>query len=573
MSAVASPGIIAGQNWATPANAQGLAYFKAIAAAKPTGNVLTAPHVVGKVAAMVAAGAKGRTKTQFDAILRDDGTRAAGISAYESSLQGIPGTDIRVATGAYVQDGFNIDTNYLNKLTGHFGAIAKNANFAADPDGERVQINRDVAEATNQMVPNLFPEGTIEPSTVLVLTAAFYGKFPWAIQFDKAKTREGAFLLAGTGPEASAATKLMHQPAQEVVDPQKPWEVSERKYAYLDAGDAQILELPFKERFSAVMVLPKGAAGIQSFEAGLTEEKIAGWLKELDGQRAQKWRQQLVNVTLPQVNAKEGGIRNEVLKALGVTDAFGSEADLTGIAQSGGHLVLGAFVDGNALKWDEEGAEVAAAAGAGVIEESAFVPPVYDFVADRPFLVFIRDNDTGVIQMMGRIGDPGKIEEETAGENPAPDVAIPVGSPKPAGDATSAAAQSLARVREILGVIPHLNKDDRLTNPKLERLVRADIVSTFAALSAKRQRHDAITPEDEAVGMKVQENVGALVLAVIQRMSGYYQVENWDLLIGMYQSAAKMLGDRESDAGNKAAIQFAYLYLEDLTERMKSAAV
>jgi serine protease inhibitor len=129
----------------------------------------------------------------------------------------------------------------------------------------------------------------------------------------------------------------------------------------------------------------------------------------------------LVNVTLPRMKLKDGGVRNDTLKAIGMTDAFIKRvADLTGMSPEviKGDLFVQAIVDGNDAVIDEDGAEVAAAAGASVGNECFFVETTFDFVADHPFLLFFRDRETGVMLMMIRVMNPGKVESKKDEQEP-----------------------------------------------------------------------------------------------------------------------------------------------------------
>ena len=54
---------------------------------------------------------------------------------------------------------------------------------------------------------------------------------------------------------------------------------------------------------------------------------------------------------------------------------------------------------------DEAGTE-AAAATAIVVGETSAPTPEFSFRADRPFVFFIRDRETGTVLFMGRVTDP-----------------------------------------------------------------------------------------------------------------------------------------------------------------------
>ena len=70
-----------------------------------------------------------------------------------------------------------------------------------------------------------------------------------------------------------------------------------------------------------------------------------------------------------------------------------------------------------ALKMDEEKTQAAAATAIimGGMGGMSIPPPVNVFRADRPYLVLIRDNQTGLILFAGRINDPGVYATEADG--------------------------------------------------------------------------------------------------------------------------------------------------------------
>lgn len=87
------------------------------------------------------------------------------------------------------------------------------------------------------------------------------------------------------------------------------------------------------------------------------------------------------------------------MSALGLTDAWDQKvADFSGVsAKSKGKLYLGAV-----LQWAS--LELAAQAGGGDtdLEEENIEKPKL-FYADHPFIIFVRDNATGALLLMGAL--------------------------------------------------------------------------------------------------------------------------------------------------------------------------
>lgn len=110
-----------------------------------------------------------------------------------------------------------------------------------------------------------------------------------------------------------------------------------------------------------------------------------------------------VVVHLPKFKLEESYELNETLGKLGMTDVFcAAKADLSGMNGEGGlflsTVVHKAFVDVN-----EEGTE-AAAATAGMV--SFCMVREEHFMADHPFLFFIRHNKTKSVLFLGSFRSP-----------------------------------------------------------------------------------------------------------------------------------------------------------------------
>jgi serpin B len=160
----------------------------------------------------------------------------------------------------------------------------------------------------------------------------------------------------------------------------------------------QALELPYVENeLSMIVFLPKKMDGLAELEKSFTADNLAKWLPELHKQEVQ--------VELPRFKMTSEFRLDQVLKSMGMTDAFSlPPADFSGMDGKKDLFISAvlhkAFVDVN-----EEGTEAAAATAVVVGMTAAPAEPLV-FRADHPFLFLIRDNRTGSILFMGRVTNP-----------------------------------------------------------------------------------------------------------------------------------------------------------------------
>jgi len=95
---------------------------------------------------------------------------------------------------------------------------------------------------------------------------------------------------------------------------------------------------------------------------------------------------------------------NETLQQLGMGLAFSDFADFSGISDI--PLCISFVKQKATVSIDEKGGEAAAVTVVGMKLMSAGPPPKVTFRADRPFLFAIRENSTGVVLFMGKVGNP-----------------------------------------------------------------------------------------------------------------------------------------------------------------------
>ena len=110
-----------------------------------------------------------------------------------------------------------------------------------------------------------------------------------------------------------------------------------------------------------------------------------------------------VAVTLPKFEYTLPLSLGDTLSAMGMPHAFG-DADFSGMTGTR-DLAISSVIHKAFVSVDEQGTEAAAATGVVMAGTAAPADPK-SFVADKPFVFVIRDDDTGSLLFVGRVVDP-----------------------------------------------------------------------------------------------------------------------------------------------------------------------
>ena len=349
-------------------------------------NLIASPFNIATVLSMALAGAGGRTAEEIQSVLhvRYDASYDASLGTMLADLSkagNTGGNELHTANGLWVQKGFAIRPAFENTLANNYHAPLTPLDFAANPEGARSQINRWTEEQTKEKIKDLFPAGSFDARTRLVLTSAiyFYGK--WQEPFVTSRTQTAPFTLA-TG--ATTQADFMNQTSH---------------FGYTETTSSQILEMRYAGTGIAFdVLLPKTPNGLTDLEKSVTPENLTGWLGNLGDRNVQ--------VSLPKFRTESSFSVGKALSAMGMPTAFTDKADFSGITPKGGlaisDVVHKAFVDVS-----EQGTEAAAATGMSMRASAMRMPePAVVFRADHPFLFLIRDTRTGVILFIGHLMNP-----------------------------------------------------------------------------------------------------------------------------------------------------------------------
>lgn len=353
-------------------------------------NAVLSPASIMLALAMARTGARGDTAAEMDEVMRgaasDD--NASWLNALDAALAARSGTFkdrlnkdadvlLRIANQSFAQADFPWEATYLEALAARFGAGLRLVDFARNAEGARRDVNAWVAEETEERIPELLPDGTVDALTRLVLVNAIYLKAAWFSPFEEKTTGPGTFHRLD-GSRVDVPT--MHVTAS---------------FRYAERNGWQAVELPYVGRQLAMLiVLPDNLSAFEAAIDGAGLETIAAALED-----------RRVKLSLPRFGIESKLDLNNVLMAMGMPLAFDPErADFSGITSVDDLYVSGVIHQAN-IDVDEEGTEAAAATGV-VMGNTSMPPEPVPMTVDRPFLFALRDLETGAILFLGRVVEP-----------------------------------------------------------------------------------------------------------------------------------------------------------------------
>ncbi|XP_042597706.1 leukocyte elastase inhibitor-like isoform X1 [Cyprinus carpio] len=290
---------------------------------------------------------------------------------------------LSLANRLYGEQSYQFVEKFLNDAKIYYEAGLEKVDFSKK--SARVDINNWVEKNTQGKIKDLLPQGSIDAMTRLVLVNAIYFKGNWVKKFPKEATSDGQFKLNKT---QTKPVKMMYQK-------------SEFPLALIPEMDSQVLELPYVgKNVSMLIILPNEiqdkTTGLQKLEKALTYEKLMEWT------RPEVMYKGEVEVSLPRFKMEKTYDMKNLLISMGMEDVFNEQkVNLSGMSPSN-NLVLTKVIHKAFVEVNEEGTEAAGATGA-IFATRSFAQM---FIADHPFLFFIRHNPTKSILFYGRFCSP-----------------------------------------------------------------------------------------------------------------------------------------------------------------------
>ena len=328
-------------------------------------NLAVSPYSAGVALSMLAEGAEGQTKAEFNKALND-------CLFKSEDLGGNNKITVNSVNSLWVDDNFSVRNRYVSLMQKDFDALVTTLSFS-DPATVKA-INNWCSEHTNGKITEIIDE--LSPNDVMVLVNALYFKAPWLNPFDEHMTSSAKF----HGSKSVSDVDMMARKAY---------------MNYAEYNGCQLVELPYEGgRYAMYVLLPPEDMDINELIGYLSQESYDAAMNSLQSKE--------VLLKMPKVKVETSLLLNQSLQHMGIRTAFTGAADFKGISEMG-PLSLGLVKQKCYVEISEKGTEAAAVTSAQ-IRMTALRPSQYvRMTVDRPYLFFVTDKQESNILFAGRI--------------------------------------------------------------------------------------------------------------------------------------------------------------------------
>ena len=343
-----------------------MSFIRSVAAVEDKdANLTVSPYSAGVALSMLAEGAEGQTRAEFNKALND-------CLFKSEDLGGNDKITVNSVNSLWVDDNFSVRNRYVSLMQKDFDALVTTLSFG-DPATVKA-INNWCSEHTNGKITEIIDE--LSPNDVMVLVNALYFKAPWLNPFDEHMTSSAKF----HGSKSVSDVDMMARKAY---------------MNYAEYNGCQLVELPYEGgRYAMYVLLPPEDMDINELIGYLSQESYDAAMNSLQSKE--------VLLKMPKVKVETSLLLNQSLQHMGIRTAFTGAADFKGISEMG-PLSLGLVKQKCYVEISEKGTEAAAVTSAQ-IRMTALRPSQYVIMTvDRPYLFFVTDKQESNILFAGRI--------------------------------------------------------------------------------------------------------------------------------------------------------------------------
>lgn len=348
------------------------------------GNLYFSSYSIVTGLGMAAIGAAGETANQFQISFRYSFPLLLFIGDLDASLKGNKTDQVLLGNGIWIDQSVKLLPSFPLTLKRNFRFELQPIDFVSSMSQSIQKINQWTSKQTAGKIVGVVPAQNITMNTRMVLTTAAYIRGQWAYPFNREQSKRLPFQIS---PQRTSLTDMMQNTA---------------KYLLWKGDQWDILAVPFEQKgqgaqLTMVIVLPKKDVSIADLEKNFTWENWQQWKKQLSSQ--------FVTLTLPSFRIDRRLDLDMILKALGFSKLFNSEANFSAMTEEKG-IYLNTAIHKTSIRVDERGADAMAITYAKPTIQTTEELTPYEFTADRPFVFIIWDQKTDSILFMGRLALP-----------------------------------------------------------------------------------------------------------------------------------------------------------------------
>ncbi len=352
-------------------------------------NTIVSPYSISTALTMTNLGANGKTKAQMQEVLGYSGLTDKQVEEKNSTLsqslsQVNPKSQLSIANALFGNKGVPLRKEFVAKNEALFKAKLTTMSFSNKKAID--EINNWVKSKTEGKIPTILDN--IPEDAILYLINAIYFKGTWQFPFKESDTQKSDFYLSEGG---AVPVQMMHKDA---------------RMNYLEGDNFQAVMLPYAdERLNLCVILPAENENIDSFIAKLTPELWNEWMNKIYFKKGM--------LGLPKVKLDYKVELSKSLKQLGMPCAFDQGcADFSRMVDlskmQGKNVLISRVLHKTFLEIDERGTTAAGATAVEMVARSAAMRPPTPFrmICNRPYIIALRDSQTGTILFLGKIVKP-----------------------------------------------------------------------------------------------------------------------------------------------------------------------
>lgn len=332
---------------------------------------------------MVANGASGKTLQEIESVLSASGSKLQSINSYFLKLMNnLPQLDstaiFQSVNSIWIHDKSPVKAAFQQINQKYFLAEIQNLDFS-NPKSTDI-INQWTKEQTQGRISKILDQ---TQGNCILINALFF-KGGWINTFDPAETRQEDF-YPSKGKKHPVS--MMHQ--------------SDTWFGFHETELFEMATLPYgNDSYAMTVILPKRGIPVDSCITIFTETNWKAWLTASDTISRN------LDLKLPSFKLDYKADIIPVFQKMGINDAFNENcADFSRMTDMSAYI--SEIKQFTRLEVTETGTVAAAATITDIVFESEIVPaiPPHPFHVNRPFLLVIHENRTGLILFMGKMLD------------------------------------------------------------------------------------------------------------------------------------------------------------------------